>query len=265
MAKFFIGAEEVGESKEVSFEEFIQLAMGRSITSGADWGGGRVEFGLSGDGMLRVSWKPNGIDVRIFSTTNRSEIPSLLLALPEERRRLPFREVEKRLAALRTLHAAVYLLETGRTEILEKALATGGEDLDSYLGVGEQLFLESIAPGSWILTVWTGFRNSYRSLLSVVAIVYTRGRDAFLTKLEAESRLKQLDVEEREFRLTTQKINYCLGMAKKLHNPESEQRLRALVQDQVRALLPDSSQEEVARATRGLLELPPPDGGATEN
>ena len=169
--------------------------------------------------------------------------------------------MEKRLAALRTLHAVVYLLETGRAEIVEKALATGGRDLDSYLGANEQLFLESIAPGSWILTVWTGLRNSYRSLLSVVAVVYTRGREAFLTKLEAETRLKQLDVEEREFRLTTQKINYCLGMAKKLHNPESEQRLRALVQDQVRALLPDSSHEEVTRATRGLLELPPPEGG----
>jgi len=261
MSKFFIGAEELGQSKEVSFDEFIQLAMGRSIVSGADWGGGRVEFGLSGNGMLRVTWRPNGIDVRIFSTTNRGEIPSLLLALPEERRRLPFREVERRLGALRKLHAVVYLLETGRAEIVEKALATGGQDLDSYLSNDEQLFLESIAPGSWILTVWTGLRNSYRSLLSVVAIVYTRGREAFLTKLEAETRLKQLDVEEREFRLTTQKIDYCLGLAKKLHNPESKQRLRALVQDQVAALLPDSSQEEVTKAARGLLELRPPEQG----
>jgi hypothetical protein len=31
MAKFFIGAEELGESKEVSFAEFIQLAMGSTI------------------------------------------------------------------------------------------------------------------------------------------------------------------------------------------------------------------------------------------
>lgn len=87
MSKFFIGAEELGESEQVDFAEFIQLLTGRSIVSGADWGGGRVEFGLSGEGMLRVTWKPNGIDVRLFSTTNRGEIPSLLLALPEEQRR----------------------------------------------------------------------------------------------------------------------------------------------------------------------------------
>ena len=93
MSKFFIGAEELGRV-QVGFAEFVQLVSGRSIVSAADWGGGRVELGLSGDGMLRVAWVRNGIDVSIFSTTNAGEIPPLLLALPEEKRRLPFQEQE---------------------------------------------------------------------------------------------------------------------------------------------------------------------------
>lgn len=261
MAKFFIGADELGGAEKIGFEDFIQLILGRSVVSGADWGGGRVELGLSGNGMLRLSWAPSGINVQIFSTANPGEIPSLLLELPAVKRRLEFREVERRLAALRTLHAVVHLLETGRTEILEKALANGSEPLDSYLAEDEQLFLECLSPGSWILTVWTGVRNSYRSLLSVVAIVYSRGREAFLSKLEAELRLKQLDVEDREFTLLTRKIDYCLGLTKKLRDPESERRLRELVNSQVRALLPDSNPEDIAAAERGLLELPPPEGG----
>jgi hypothetical protein len=259
MSKFFIGAPELGRPKQVTFADFIQLVTGRSIVSAADWGGGRVEFGLSGEGMLRIGWNRDGIDVSIFPTTNPGETSALLLALPEENRRLPFREVEKRLGALRRLHALVHLIETGRTEALERALIDH-DRIDLVLNPDEQLFLESVSPGSWTLAVWTGLRSSYRSLLSVVGVIYARGREAFLSRLEAEARLKQLDVEEREFRLKTQQINYCLGLSKKLHNPESQDRLRILVENQVRALLPESNPEEVSRATRGFLELAPPDG-----
>jgi hypothetical protein len=63
------------------------------------------------------------------------------------------------------------------------------------LGNEEQLFLESVSAGSWILTIWTAARSSYKSLLSVIGIMYPRGREAFLSKLEAEARLKELDVE----------------------------------------------------------------------
>jgi hypothetical protein len=66
--------------------------------------------------MLRVTGKRNGIDVSIFSTTNRGETPPLLLTLRDEKRRLPFREVEKRLAALHRLHAVVHLIDTARTD-----------------------------------------------------------------------------------------------------------------------------------------------------
>jgi hypothetical protein len=61
MAKFTIGAEELTRPRDISFAEFTQVAIGRSIVSGADWGNERVEFGLSGDAMLRIFWTPNGI------------------------------------------------------------------------------------------------------------------------------------------------------------------------------------------------------------
>jgi hypothetical protein len=102
MSKFLVGAAELGRLQPVSFAEFVQLVKGRSIVTAADWGEERVEFGLSG-WVLRIAWGRNGIDVSIFSTTNDGETPPLVLVLPEDNRRLPLREVEKRLAALRLI------------------------------------------------------------------------------------------------------------------------------------------------------------------
>jgi T5SS/PEP-CTERM-associated repeat protein len=258
MTKFFIGAEELGESEQVGFPAFIHLATGRSIVSGADWNNsGRVEFGLSGEGMLRIERMPTGLNIRIFSTMNENTIPPLVLELPEEARELSLREVERRLGALRTLHAIVHLLENDRVDTVEDALAEGG-DLDAYLKDDEQLFLESLSPGSWVLTLLTKVRDSYKSLLRVVAMVYARGREAALRKMEAEARLVELDVEEREFKLLIERIDYGLDLGRKLRRMESREPLRKLVEQQVRALLPGSTPSDVTAATRRLLETPPP-------
>lgn len=39
-----------------------------------------------------------------------------------------------------------------------------------------------------------------------------RGREALLKKLEAEARLKELDVEEKEFEIFTKKADYGLNL-----------------------------------------------------
>jgi hypothetical protein len=123
MARFTIGAEEVTRPRDIGFAEFIQVAIGRSIVSGADWGNEPVEFGSSGDAMLRIFLRSNGIEVNLISTTNQGDMPPLLPDLPEEHRRLSLREVERRLSALRTLHAMVHLLDTGRAAIFKNDLS----------------------------------------------------------------------------------------------------------------------------------------------
>jgi len=67
MAEFTLGAQELGETQQSDFAEFINIVTGRSVVSGADWGNDRIEFGLSGDGMVRIFWTPDGLHGSITS------------------------------------------------------------------------------------------------------------------------------------------------------------------------------------------------------
>lgn len=53
MTRFSIGAPELEQHRQSSFEESIYLVKGRSIISGANWNNERIELGLSGGAMIR--------------------------------------------------------------------------------------------------------------------------------------------------------------------------------------------------------------------
>src|SRR5258708_6032285 len=76
-----------------------------------------VEIQMDDDAMRRIFWKPKRHRSNLISTTNQGDMPPLLLEMPEEQKRLPLREVERRLGALLTLHAIVHLLDTRRAAI----------------------------------------------------------------------------------------------------------------------------------------------------
>lgn len=95
MAEFTLGAQELGETQQSNFAEFINIVNGRSVISGADWGNDRIEFGLSGDGMVRIFWTPDGLHANFISTTNKGDIPPLMLQIVDGEKRLPARILEK--------------------------------------------------------------------------------------------------------------------------------------------------------------------------
>lgn len=109
METFTIGLQELGSEVKSNFAEFISIAQGRSIITGADWGRDRIEFGLSGDGMIRIFWTPTGLIANFISTTNTDEIPPLILKIDDGGKRVPARVIEKRIRALRSLYAIVHL------------------------------------------------------------------------------------------------------------------------------------------------------------
>ena len=80
MTRFSVGTQELGTGRDSSFEEFITLASGRSVVSGADWGD-RIELGLSGDAMIRVFWSASGLHVNLLSTTNEGDVSPLVVRL----------------------------------------------------------------------------------------------------------------------------------------------------------------------------------------
>ena len=256
MSEFSLGAAETGDSIPSSFAEFISVASGRSIISGADWGDERFELGLSGDGMIRVFWTRDGLHINYVSTTNPGETPPLMLQLVDGERRVPARLLEGRLRGLRSLYAIVHLISTGRADVLERALISApNSDLEELLHPDEQLFIECLAPGSWYVTLWAKVRPAYQSVLQTVAIIYVRGREALLKKLEAEARLKELAVEAKEFELATKKIDYGLGLMDRLSSDPAKAALRQRVeQDLSSFLLASPGSSEVQSASHRLLQ-----------
>ena len=256
MVKFTLGAQELDETQHSDFAEFINIITGRSVVSGADWGKDRIEFGLSGDGMVRIFWTPDGIHANFISTTNEDEIPPLMLQIVDGEKRLPARTLEKRIRALRTLYAVVHLSLTERFHMVQDVLSKDPDyDLELLLDDDEVLHIECLAPGSWYITLWSKLRKPYQSILQTVAIVSERGREALLSKLEAEARLKELKVEEKEFEIFAKKVDYGLGLMKRLKSNPAKEALTNRVEEELgNFLLQQTHSLEVQNAKKRLLE-----------
>ena len=251
MNEFTIGAYEMGEAVASNFSEFINIIKGRSIVSAADWGDNRVELGLSGNLMIRFFKTEDGMTINLISTRNREENPSLVVDLGDMEKRIPISIIEKKLNGLRTLYAAFYLIYNNREKELQSYLVSNpsGDFEQALLNKDEQLFIESISYGSWIITVWSKTKNAYKAIQSVAGIAFERGREAFLSKLEANARFKnaQADVEEiraknENFNLQKSQIDYLLEVSDKMDIPEIKEQLKSrLIQATMDFTLGDKS------------------------
>jgi len=179
-----------------------------------------------------------------------------MLQIVDGEKRLPARILEKRLRALRTLYAIVHLSLTDRFNLVQDVLAKDPfYDLELLLHDDELLYIECLAPGSWYITLWSKVRSSYHSILQTVSIVSVRGREALLKKLEAEARLKELDVEEKEFEIFTQKADYGLNLMDRLSSDSAKTALRDRVEEALgNFLLLEPHSVEVQNAKKRLLD-----------
>jgi hypothetical protein len=195
------------------------------------------------------------LHVNYVSTTNEGDIPPLMLQLSDTDKRQTARVLELRLRALRTLYGIVHLANTDRLLAFVTELHSNGQaEIDNFLLVDEQLYVECLAPGSWYVTVWSKLRVSYRSLLQTVAIVYSRGRDALLRKLEAEARSKELDNEAKEFSLFANKVDYALALQDKVKDEDLKVTLRLKVETELKNLLVSSNQREIQSISDKFIE-----------
>ena len=239
MAEFTVGAFELGPEIEIDFADFISIVMGLSIKSAADWGEDRIELGLSGDLMMRIFWTEAGLRVNLLSTTNRDEVPPLILNFMADGRRPNIATLERRLHGLRQLHAIIFALQEGRQDGLAKLLQSE-TDLDiegTLLSAKERLHVESIGPGSWIVVLAAKLRSSYKAVLSFVSVVYPTGRDALLRRLEAETKLKELNVEREQVELAARKTDVVLSLAERMPDPKIKQKLYDRVERELSAFL----------------------------
>jgi len=235
MASFSIGAFEMQEAFAADFSEVLSIVKGRSIVSAADWGKERFELGLSGNLMLRFFKTEDGMLINLISTQNAEENPSLVIDLGDMQQRIPISIIEKKLNGLRTLYAAFYLIYDNRHQELEDYLKykPEGDFCEELLGEDEQLFIESISYGSWVVTVWSKTKKAYKAISSVAGLAFERGREAYLLKLEADARFKnseadkeEIKVRREEFAHNKEQIDYLLEVSDKIELPEIKEQLK---------------------------------------
>ena len=246
MTKFTIGAAEINESRESDFSEFVSIAKGRSIVSAGDWGNGRLELGLSGGAMLRIFGSPaNNLEINLIKTVNRDELPPLLISLGDMPQRVPLATVERKLRGLRTLYAIFYLYHTDRlNDLLDFLETTPDGDIEhNLLAEDDVLHIESISYGSWVLAVWAKSKASYKAISSVAGLAFDRGREAFLSKIEADARLahakarrEEIAADKDEFQLKKSQIDYMLMISSKVESPQLRANLESIMINAARNL-----------------------------
>jgi hypothetical protein len=235
MTKYTLGAIELGQTIPSDFGELLSIIKGRSIISAADWGSERFEFGLSGNLMVRFFQTDGGMIINLISTQNIDENPTLVLDMGDMDKRVPISVIETKLKALRTLYAIFYLINDGREKELQSYIIEHpqGDIERALLKEDEQLYIESISYGSWVLTVWAKTQKAYKSVVSVAGLVFERGREAFLGKLEADTRLKnaeadlkETEVTEKQFDIGKKQFDYLMEASEKLDIPEAKELLK---------------------------------------
>ena len=264
MTKFSIGALELSEQTASTFDEFVSITKGRSIVSAADWENGRLELGLSGGAMLRIFWPPTTeAEINLIGTVNRNELPPFLISLGDMPQRVPLAIVERKLRGLRTLYAIFFLYHTDKLDELFRFLEANpdGDIEHELLSEDDALYIESISYGSWVLAVWAKTRESYKAISSVAGLAFDRGREAFLQKMEADTRLVQakarkeeISADTDEFQLKKSQLDYMLKILSKVQSPQLREKLESKMINAARDLT--SGDPDDASSYRKLTNVP---------
>jgi hypothetical protein len=242
--------------RQIDFGEFVNITKGRSIISAADWGEGRFEIGLSGKLLIKFISKENNNYISIINTTNNEEIPPIALSLGDMPQQISLRIIEKKIRGLRTLYAILYLLQTNREKELESFLIKhpNGDIEEKLLLEDEKLKIESISYGSWLLTIWTKTKEAFFALKSFAFLVFERGREAFLQKMEAEaSIIKEKSLQEsiktakKEFELQRSRMDYVIELSNKMQIPEIKEQLQKRILESINSLILEDKNEQLLK------------------
>jgi hypothetical protein len=242
--------------RQTDFQDFVNLTKGRSIISAADWGGNRIEIGLSGNVMLRFISKENDNHISIIKTTNKEEIPAIAMSLGDMPQYVSLGTIEKKLKGLRTLYAILYLLQTGREKELESYLIKHprGDIEEKLLLEDEKIKIESISYGSWLLTIWTKTKEAFSVMKSIVFLVYQRGREAIIQKMEAEATIakekslqESIETARKEFELKRERMEYAIELSNKMQIPEIREHLQKRIIESVNSLILEDKNDHLLK------------------
>lgn len=256
MTRFYALDPARGVQAELDFAGFLDVAKGSTIRSAAV-GDDFLEFGLTDQINIRVQAGAAGeLTLSLFSTLNPDDIPPIRLQIVGDDEVASAALVEGRIRALRQAYAMSYLVQNGRIEDLEEVLRRDpGADLEiELLPEAERLYIVAAAPGSFWLTVATKSGKAYKAVKYALALPYKEGRDAILSRIKADTQLKQLTVEEKRLDIDLKRANGIIDtLAKidKLKDPVSRDLVRGVLVTRLDEL-----------GSPGVPALPPPKGSA---
>jgi hypothetical protein len=221
-----------GANADLTFAEFVEIMKGatvRSCASGDDF----VELGLAEQINVRFQATSSGeMTVFLVSTLNEGEIPPLRLRIVEEDEPVSAALVEGRIRDLRQSYAITYMVHSGRAGELKSAIIQNPKiDLEErFLSKDERLYIAAAAPGSFWVTVITRSAKAYENLKLSLALPYKAGRSALLRRVEAETRLKELAVEDKHLDIGLKRIRGAITTVKdieKINDPDIRASLKS--------------------------------------
>jgi len=241
---------------QIECHEFVNITKGRSIISVSDLGSNRFDIELSGNLLLRFSFGRDNDHISIVNTTTKEEIQPIILSLGDMPKNVSLKIIEKKIKGLRTLYAILYLLQAGREAELESFITKHPYgDIESHLLIeDEKLKIQSISYGSWLLTIWAKTKDAFSAIKSIVFLVFERGREAYLQRMEAEANIakeksiqESLETARKEFELQRSRMDYVIELSNKMQVPEVKQILQKKILESINLLILDDKQDRILR------------------
>src|SRR5205823_1084981 len=106
----------------------------------------------------------------------------------------------------------------------------------ALLHENEKLLVESVSYGSWVVAVWTKTKGAFHALSSVSGMIFERGRDAYLRKLEADASVREYEaqreaigVAKAAFELNRDKVAHLLSLAYDAGGEELKQQIQTQI------------------------------------
>lgn len=82
----------------------------------------------------------------------------------------------------------------------------------------DKLLIHQAGPGSLILTVIAKSKRTYQAVLNACALPYAEGRNALLRRVQADTALKELSVEDKSLDIKLKKAHGIVDVLKKIHS-----------------------------------------------
>ncbi len=218
MPKFYVHESVIKKPTKIDFGAFVQITKGMSISSLAS-GDDYLELGLSRTYNLRLQVGRDGdITASLISTLNSGEMPPVRIELISDDERVTAELLERRIHALRQVYAMSLLLGDDREkELYARLLENPHADLEAELVSAEdKLLIQEAGPGSLILTVIAKSKRTYQAVLNACALPYAEGRNALLRRVQAETALKELEVENKALDIKLKQAHGVVDVLKKI-------------------------------------------------